>query len=112
MPSALEQMTVCPQCRVSPKSYLRDAAIRNASITKGIISGYKKAPPVPYDYDGDPNNVANFDPIAREIVGEPSPNVAGLGYYEQLPTDAKAENVKRLILLLVRVKEEKPTRSG
>ncbi len=70
--------------RVSPKPYLRSAAIRNASITRGIISGYKKAPPVPYDYDRDPNNVAKLDPIAREIVGDPSPNVAGLSQMERV----------------------------
>jgi hypothetical protein len=70
--------------RVSAKSYLRSAAIVNASITRGIISGYKKAPAVPYDYDGDPNNVARFDPIAREIVGEPSPDVAGLSQMQRV----------------------------
>jgi hypothetical protein len=70
--------------RVSPKSDLRSAAIRNASITRGIISGYKKAPPAPYDYDSDPNNVAKLDPVAREIVGEASPNVAGLSQMERV----------------------------
>lgn len=70
--------------RVSPKSYLRTAAIRNAAITKGIVSGYKKAPPMPYDYDSDPNNVAKLDPIAREIVGQASPNIAGLSQMERV----------------------------
>ena len=64
--------------RVSPKSHLRIEAIRNASITRGIISGYKKASPAPYDYDRDPSEVAKLDPIAREIVGEAPTNLTGL----------------------------------
>jgi len=69
---------------VSPKSYLRSAAIRNASISKGIISGYKKAPPTPYDYDSDPNNAASLDPIAREVVGEPARELTGLSQMERV----------------------------
>ncbi len=57
--------------KVSPKPYLRSMVIGNASIARGIVSGYRKARAVPYDYDFDPNDVATLDPIAREIVGKP-----------------------------------------
>ncbi len=56
----------------------------NPSITKGIISGYRKAKAVPYDYDRDPNDVAKLAPIAREIVGEPPAKPSGLGKMERV----------------------------
>lgn len=70
--------------RVSPKPYLRSMVRGNASIRKGIVSGYRKAPATPYDYDRDPNNVATLAPIAREIVGEPTVTPLGLSQMERI----------------------------
>lgn len=70
--------------RVSPKPYLRSMIRGNASITKGIVSGYRKAKAVPYDYDRDPNHVDDFAPIAREIVGEPPPKPSVLNQIERV----------------------------
>lgn len=72
------------KARVSPKRYLRSMVRENASITKGIMSGYKKAKATPYDYDRDPNDVANLAPIAREIVGEPPAKPSGLSQMERV----------------------------
>jgi len=70
------------RARVSPKPYLRGIVRRNPAIARGIIEGYRKAPPVPYDYDQDPNQVAGFNPIAREIVGELPKKPTGLSAIE------------------------------
>lgn len=70
--------------RVSPKPYLRSMVRGNASIAKGIVSGYRKAPATPYDYDRDPNNVATLAPIAREIVGELPAKPVGLSQMERI----------------------------
>jgi hypothetical protein len=58
------------EARRSAKPYLRNLIRENTSLSKGIVAGYKRARPTPYDYDRDPNHVASFIPIAREIVGE------------------------------------------
>jgi hypothetical protein len=70
--------------RVSPRPSLRNMVRDDASITKGIISGYRKARAIPYDYDRDPNSVAKLAPIAREIVGEPPAKPSGLGQMERV----------------------------
>lgn len=72
------------KARVSPKPYLRSMVRENASITKGIIVGYRKAQATPYDYDRDPNDVANLAPIAREIVGKPPAKPSGLSKMERV----------------------------
>jgi hypothetical protein len=69
---------------VSPKPYLRGMVRDNPSITRGIVSGYRKATATPYDYDRDPNDVANLGPIAREIVGEPPAKPSGLIQMERV----------------------------
>jgi hypothetical protein len=70
--------------RVSPKPYLRSIVRENASITRGIVAGYRKAKATPYDYDRDPNGVADLEPIAREIVGEPPAKPSGLSPMERV----------------------------
>lgn len=72
------------KARKSPKSYLRNLALSNASVIRGIVSGYKKAPLIQYDYDRDPDNVAALVPIAREIVGEPAPPRPGLNQMQRV----------------------------
>jgi hypothetical protein len=51
------------------KSEMRALIRANPASYQGIIDGYRKAVPVPYDFDKDPSKVSDFDPIAREIVG-------------------------------------------
>jgi len=72
------------ESKKSAKPFLRNLVRGDASIAKGIVSGYKKAKPVPYDYDNDPNQVATLGPIAREIVGQPSERPAGLNAMERV----------------------------
>lgn len=70
--------------RVSPKRYLRGLVRDNGEISRAIVSGYRKAPAVPYDYDSDPNDVATLDPIAREIVGTLPLKPSGLSQMERV----------------------------
>jgi hypothetical protein len=72
------------EAKVSPKPYLRSIAASNAAVTRGIVAGYKKAKPTPYDYDRDPNHVADFAPIAREIAREPSVSPSGMSQMERV----------------------------
>lgn len=70
--------------RKSPKPYLRSMVRDSPSVSQGIISGYRKAKATPYDYDRDPNDVANLAPIAREVVGEPPAKPPGLSQMERV----------------------------
>jgi hypothetical protein len=56
----------------------------NTAISKGIVTGYRRAEPIPYDYDIDPNHIANLIPIAREIVGELPAKPSGLEPMERV----------------------------
>lgn len=69
---------------VSPKHYLRNILLANKSIPNSIVTGYRRAEPIPYDYDRDPNDVANFSPIAYEIVGTPTPMPVGLDQMQRV----------------------------
>jgi hypothetical protein len=70
--------------RVSVRPYLRRIVRDDPSITRGIILGYQKARPVPYDFDRDPKDVASLAPIAREIVGEQVAKPVGLNKMERV----------------------------
>jgi hypothetical protein len=71
--------------RVNPSKNEMRALIRaNPASYKGIIEGYRKVAPVPYDFDRDPSRVSDFDPIAREIVGPVAPIKIGLTASERV----------------------------
>jgi hypothetical protein len=72
------------KARVSPKPYLRNIVLSNKSIPQSILSGYRSAQPTPYDYDRDPNHVANFAAIAREIVGPQTVQASALSPMERV----------------------------
>ena len=59
-------------------SELRSFIVSRPTIYKETLEGYRRAPAIPYDCDRDPRKVADFDPIAREIVGTPTVNQTGL----------------------------------
>jgi hypothetical protein len=70
--------------RISPKPYLRSLALSNFSVTRAIVSGYRRARATPYDYDLDPKHVAPLDPVAREVVGELPAKPQGLSQMERI----------------------------
>jgi hypothetical protein len=70
--------------RRSPKPYLRSLVLGNASVSRGIVSGYKNAKAVPYDYDNDPNQIDTLAPIAHEIAGTLPPKPSGLTQIERV----------------------------
>lgn len=66
------------------RNQLRAAIRSNSSMYLGILSGYRRAKPVHYDFDLDPAHVSDFMPIAREIVGSPVVNKEGLDSWERV----------------------------
>jgi hypothetical protein len=70
--------------RTSVKQSLRNLVRENPSVARGIVSGYRNAPPVQYDYDRDPDDVDALDPIASEVVGQLPEKPGGLSQMQRV----------------------------
>jgi hypothetical protein len=72
------------QGAIPTRNQLRAAIRARSSLYAGILSGYRRAKPIHYDFDEDPSHVSDFMPIAREIVGEPEVSKTGLDQWERI----------------------------
>ena len=68
------------------KHELRALIRANPTSYQQILNGYRKVKPVPYDFDRATSKVSDFDPIAKELVGDKPQAKTGLNPNQRLET--------------------------
>jgi hypothetical protein len=66
------------------RNELRALIRANPASYQGILDGYRKVIPVPYDFDSASSKASDFDPIARELVGDTPQAKTGLNPNQRL----------------------------